>query len=1568
MSMRKAQSQSRAACGVLLVALLAGCYANDAGTNATNRLGTSKANLPAVSVSISPDKLDPGQTALATWDSSAATKCVASGAWSGTVALSNDSGLTIGPFSTPGTYSFTVTCTGAGGTTAASEILTVGRVPAPTVQMDIIPSTILPGSSAVITWSTTNATGCVGSAGTTGWQGDQPTANLSGFNTGAIPASGAYEYDLTCTGSGGSTQVTRILTVTPTAPPGAPVIFFAAQPTQVTPGQSTTLSWTTTNASSCAASGGTGADHWHGAQPTSSTGFASGSLLLEGSYAFTLTCTGGGGSTAKTATVVVSPSLAPPVVAVNIDVTPSQIASGESAYLSWSTANADACTASGSWSGVEPVLGVLVSTGTLTTPGVYAYQLTCTGPGGSASGTASLTVNAPPAEVTAFAANPIAITAGQSISLSWSTDYATSCTASGGSSGDHWTGTEPASSTGLSIGPVNTLGTVLYTIDCTGPGGTGAPRSVGVVVSPVAPVPVGITVFAAVPSSITVGQSATLNWVTVGASSCTATGGTGSDGWNGSVGTQSVATSTGPINTAGAYTYTLTCTGPGGTNASSVVVNVSPAPSGPAVITSFSVSPSTIQSGQAAALTWTTSGATTCTASGGTGPWTGSQATSSTGTSTGNIATAGIYTYTLTCSGPGGTSLPRSALLAVANSPAAAAVVSFTANPTIIVAGQSSTLAWSTQNATACTASGAWSGAENTSSTGTSTGALNTAGTYTYTLTCTGAGGSAGPASVIVVVTPAPSAPASIVAFAVTPSTIESGQSALLTWVTLNATSCTASAGTGSWGGAVGTSSLATDTGIITTVGSYTYTLTCTGPGGASAPSSVVLNVTSVPPPPATISIFTATPNTVQTGQSVLLAWTSIGSTSCTATGGTGSDGWSGTEPATGVDTVGPLNSAGVYIYTLTCTGPGGASSPTSVTVDVNSTPPPPAITAFAVAPATLQTGSSATATWSSTAATSCTASGGTSGDGWSGTLPPQSTGTSIGPINTVGLATYMLTCTGAGGTSLPSTATVLVTQTAPPASVSKFTATPTAIQVGQSAQLAWTSSNATSCNATGGTNSWGGAVPTSSSGTSTGSINTVGVYTYYLTCTGAGGTGLPAAAIVAVTALPPPVTISSFTATPAALQLGQSTTLAWSTNGATACTASGGTGADGWGGVVAASNAGVVIGPFNSTGTYIYSLICTGPGGISAPSSLSVTVSPATPAATIGSFTAAPTFVQAGQSTSLAWSSSNASSCTAGGGTGSDGWTGTVGTSSTGLSVGPLSTGTITYTLTCTGPGGTSAPSSVNVTVNPAVPPPPTVTLAANGANPGLVQPGATITLSWTSSNATSCTASGGAGGWSGTQPTSSAGVTVTPINTPGIYSYTLTCAGAGGSGASTVQVTVISTQSYDCGVPSIPTSALVSPAATVSSSTAGACILGCSVTNTGNVVNSTPTDYATLSIPLAIAGTTTLEVSGTAAFPAGRKAGFILANGNSLLNAALVGGIKIQTLLNGVVQETATTTGLGDVAQVQAAGLLSIDQYAGYFEFTTTLPFNDVQIVAGSLAAVNSNLRVYSACVSQQ
>jgi hypothetical protein len=82
--------------------------------------------------------------------------------------------------------------------------------------------------------------------------------------------------------------------------------------------------------------------------------------------------------------------------------------------------------------------------------------------------------------------------------------------------------------------------------------------------------------------------------------------------------------------------------------------------------------------------------------------------------------------------------------------PPAAPTVTLGVSPSSVSAGQSSVLTWASTNATACTASGAWSGSQPTSGS-TSTGALNQSSTYT--LSCTGSGGTASASTTVTVTT-----------------------------------------------------------------------------------------------------------------------------------------------------------------------------------------------------------------------------------------------------------------------------------------------------------------------------------------------------------------------------------------------------------------------------------------------------------------------------------------------------------------------------------------------------------------------------------------------------------------------------------------------------------------------------------------------------------------------------------------------------------------------------------------------------------------------------------------------
>lgn len=79
--------------------------------------------------------------------------------------------------------------------------------------------------------------------------------------------------------------------------------------------------------------------------------------------------------------------------------------------------------------------------------------------------------------------------------------------------------------------------------------------------------------------------------------------------------------------------------------------------------------------------------------------------------------------------------------------------VTISVNPTSIILSQQATLTWTSPGADSCTASGAWSGPEQTS--GSTVETPITAGALTYTLTCSNSGGSTTSSAVLTVNAPA---------------------------------------------------------------------------------------------------------------------------------------------------------------------------------------------------------------------------------------------------------------------------------------------------------------------------------------------------------------------------------------------------------------------------------------------------------------------------------------------------------------------------------------------------------------------------------------------------------------------------------------------------------------------------------------------------------------------------------------------------------------------------------------------------------------------------------------------
>src|ERR1700722_1725250 len=179
---------------------------------------------------------------------------------------------------------------------------------------------------------------------------------------GSLAACGASSSAETDTASSGPTSSPPPSTPTPgtaTAPAvvAPPLVTLKASETTVAMGASVTLQWSASNAKSCSASGG-----WSGTLPTDGT---TTTPPLSAQTSYTLACSGSGGTTTQSVAVSVAAPATPVAVSVTLTAAPTTVGSGGSSTLTWKSAGANVCIASGGWHGSMPTSGSM-STGTLT--------------------------------------------------------------------------------------------------------------------------------------------------------------------------------------------------------------------------------------------------------------------------------------------------------------------------------------------------------------------------------------------------------------------------------------------------------------------------------------------------------------------------------------------------------------------------------------------------------------------------------------------------------------------------------------------------------------------------------------------------------------------------------------------------------------------------------------------------------------------------------------------------------------------------------------------------------------------------------------------------------------------------------------------------------------------------------------------------------------------------------------------------------------------------------------------------------------------------------------------------
>ncbi|MBI4912161.1 MAG: hypothetical protein HY823_05445 [Acidobacteria bacterium] len=244
------------------------------------------------------------------------------------------------------------------------------------------------------------------------------------------------------------------------------------------------------------------------------------------------------------------------------------------------------------------------------------------------------------------------------------------------------------------------------------------------------------------------------------------------------------------------------------------------------------------------------------------------------------------------------------------------------------------------------------------------------------------------------------------------------------------------------------------------------------------------------------------------------------------------------------------------------------------------------------------------------------------------------------------------------------------------------------------------------------------------------------------LACGGGGGGGTPPS---------PAPSISSFTASPATITAGGSSTLAWAVSGANSLSIDPGVGP--------VSGTSKSVSPAATT---TYTLTASNGGGNATATATVTVVAPPV----ITAFAANPSVITTGGSTTLSWTVTGATTLNI------DQGVGTVSGSSKVLTP----NGTTTYTLTATNAAGSTASATATVTVVP----PPAITSFA--ANPAAITAGQSSTLAWTATGAAAFSLDQGIGPVAGTSRVVSPTATTT---------YTLTATNAAGT-AATAQTTI--------------------------------------------------------------------------------------------------------------------------------------------------------------------------------
>lgn len=595
---------------------------------------------------------------------------------------------------------------------ATTPICIAGPPVQPTATLDANPTTITQGSPSVLSWSSTNTTSCTGT--------NFNTANATSGSVTVYPSS-TTTYNVSCTGPGGSDTDLATIGVLPN--PQGPTCDLDLSAEQI--------SWGTTLATSVVINPLTNSPQVPGAyggpygpgvvvfsgsesQLMSQYGTVIHQDMLQngGVYQGTAGIYGGqGGSSLDRICELIDPYASATSFGHDDYSSP-----GNNTIVKWNGSSWSKHGASGynnhlrgnltctSYAPVSPYpLSGLHNFIPTLTPGTHTYELTATGPTGTAICEETVVVPYPPLTL-AFTADPENINAGDPVTVEWDSENTTSCV---GTNFD----TSGATSGSVTVYPSDDT---TYEIECTGPSGDISDNDTVYVTpnptSPTADLDLDPT------SNIDPGDDVELTWSSTNATTCVGTNFTTGGATSGAI----------TVYPFSDTTYSVECTGPGGiaTDSDTALVNsITPT-------ADLMGDPTTINIGESTELTWSSTNTTICESA----DFTTGNTTSGTVTVSPTVTTD----YEVSCSGPHGIVDDLVTITVNTGGGGNAPTCTLTADPHNIVHGGDTELVWTSTNATSATID---NGVGSISPIDSGDVDISPNNTTTYTATFTGPGG-----------------------------------------------------------------------------------------------------------------------------------------------------------------------------------------------------------------------------------------------------------------------------------------------------------------------------------------------------------------------------------------------------------------------------------------------------------------------------------------------------------------------------------------------------------------------------------------------------------------------------------------------------------------------------------------------------------------------------------------------------------------------------------------------------------------------------------------------------------